>query len=76
MTDINYEGRITTLEVISRGHADDIKELKDTSKALSDVMAEIKKSIDQIKWIAVGAFLVLFSEAFGFEQVIKNFIKF
>ena len=65
------ENRVLRLELTVDGHAEDLKELRDTSKQLSSALQGIEKSLQQIKWLAVGAALVLYAKELGVPAVLK-----
>lgn len=65
------EHRVIRLELKVDDHADELKELRSTSKALSSALSGIEKTLQQIKWLAVGAALVLFGKELGVEKVLK-----
>lgn len=65
------ESRVLKLELTVDSHADDLKELKDTSKSLSTALQGIEKNLAQIKYIAIGGALVIFGKELGIEKVLK-----
>lgn len=65
------EHRIIRLELKVDDHDEELKELRSTSKALSLALNGIEKTLQQIKWLAVGAALVLLGKELGIEKVLK-----
>lgn len=65
------ETRVVRLEVLSDNHAEDIKELRDTTIDLKSTMHSIEKNLAQIKYIAVGAFIVIVAQTIGLDKAIK-----
>ena len=63
--------RITKLEWHVEGHDEDIKALTTTSDELKKTLLDITMTLKQIKWIALGAGLVLFADQFGVTSAIK-----
>lgn len=64
------EHRFIRLELKVDDHEEELKELRDTSKALSASLHGIEKTLHQIKWLAVGAALVLLGKVLGIEKVL------
>lgn len=65
------EHRVIRLELKVDDHDEELKELRSTSKALSSALSGIEKTLQQIKWLAMGAALVLFGKELGVEKVLK-----
>ena len=65
------EHRVIRLELKVDDHDEELVELRASSKALSAAMHGIEKTLHQIKWIAVGAALVLFLKELGIAEGIK-----
>jgi hypothetical protein len=65
------ENRVVRLEVLSDNHAEDIKELRDTTIDLKGTMHSIEKNLSQIKYIAVGALIVIVAQTVGLDKAIK-----
>lgn len=64
------EHRVIRLEHKVDDHDEELKELRSTSKALSSALNGIEKTLQQIKWIAMGGALVMFGEELGVENVL------
>lgn len=65
------EHRVIRLELKVDDHAEELKELRSTSKALSLALNGIEKTLQQIKWLAMGGALVMFGKELGVEKVLK-----
>ena len=70
MTD-QLETRVVRLEVNQANHAEDIKELRDTTADLASTMHSIEKNLSQIKYIATGALAVVVTQSLGLDRAIK-----
>lgn len=66
------EDRVLRLEFTVDGHGEDLKELRSTSKHLSEALQGIQASLQQIKWVATGAALVLFTKELGVPALLKT----
>jgi len=69
MSDI--ENRVVKLEVISENHAEDIKELRETSADLKTTLHAIEKNLNQIKYVAIGALAIIAAQTVGLDKAIK-----
>jgi len=65
------ETRVVRLEVTQVNHAEDIKELRDTTADLASTMHSIEKNLSQIKYIATGALAVVVTQSLGLDRAIK-----
>ena len=65
------ETRVVRLEVTQQNHAEDIKELRETTIDLSTTMHSIEKNLAQIKYLAVGALVVIVAQTLGLDKAIK-----
>jgi len=63
--------RISRIEWRLDEHDEELKELKDTSKDLRTSLEEIRKTLFQIKWIAIGGGLVFIADNIGIMQAFK-----
>ena len=70
MTD-QLETRVVRLEVTQQNHAEDIKELRETTLDLSTTIHSIEKNLSQIKYIAIGALAVVVAQSIGLDKAIK-----
>ena len=66
----SLEHKTIWLEHQTENHAEDLKELRDTAKYLRDSLTGIDRTLQQIKWLAVGAAMVLFAKELGVEKVL------
>lgn len=66
----HIEHRVIRLELKVDVHAEELKELRSTSKALSSSMHGIEKTLQQIKWLAVGGALVMLGKDLDVEKVL------
>lgn len=64
------EHRVIRLELKVDDHAEELKELRTTSKALSSALNGIEKTLQQIKWLAMGGAIVMFGKELGVEKVL------
>ena len=65
------ETRVVRLEVNQANHAEDIKELRETTLDLSTTMHSIEKNLSQIKYIAIGALAVVVAQSIGLDKAIR-----
>ena len=65
------ETRVVRLEVTQQNHAEDIKELRDTTVDLKQTMHSIEKNLSQIKYIAIGALAVVVAQSIGLDKAIR-----
>ena len=65
------EHRVIRLELKVDDHQEELRELRATSKALSSALNGIEKTLQQIKWLAVGGAIVMFGKELGIEKVLK-----
>jgi uncharacterized coiled-coil protein SlyX len=65
------ETRVVRLEVQTDNHAEDIKELRETTVDLSHTMHSIEKNLAQIKYIAIGALAVVVAQSIGLDKAIR-----
>lgn len=68
---LDLENRVTKLEVITDNHADDIKELRETSTTMKISLQSIQKTLDQIKYVAIGALAVVVAQSVGLDKAIR-----
>jgi len=65
------ETRVVRLEVYSKNHAEDIKELRETTIDLKGTMHSIEKNLSQIKYIAIGALVVIVAQTIGLDKALR-----
>jgi hypothetical protein len=65
------EHRIIKLELKVEDHAEELRKLQDISTKLSNSLTGIENTLNQIKYLAIGAVLVVLSQAIGITNVIK-----
>ena len=65
------ETRVVRLEITQQNHAEDIKELRETTIDLSTTMHSIEKNLSQIKYIAIGALAVVVAQSIGLDKAIR-----
>tara|TARA_E500000318_G_scaffold100205_1_gene102783 strand:+ start:67 stop:297 length:231 start_codon:yes stop_codon:yes gene_type:complete len=63
--------RLTKCEWRLDEHDDELKALRSSSKELKVSLEDIRRTLFQIKWIAIGAGLVFIAENVGIAQAIK-----
>lgn len=68
---MELEHRVIKLELQTENHAEELKELRTTSKALSSSLSGIEKALQQIKWLAMGGASVVFARELGAEKLFK-----
>lgn len=66
--------RLLKLEIIVAGHAEDLRELSNTSKMLKSSLDAIEKTLQQIKYLAIGGAAVLIANEVGITQAIKKIL--
>lgn len=67
----NYKESVTKLEWRVDGHDSEINLLKQSSSELKATLETIIMTLKQIKWIAVGAGAIFFSEQIGLMGALK-----
>jgi hypothetical protein len=65
------EHRVIKLEFVTDTHEQELRELRDTSKVLSETLAGIQDNLKQIKWMATGAAMVFIANEMGLIKVMK-----
>lgn len=65
------ETRVVRLEVNQVNHAEDIKELRETTVDLKQTMHSIEKNLSQIKYLAIGALAVVLAQTVGLDKALK-----
>lgn len=65
------EHRVIKLELKVEDHAEELKKLQDISADLRNSLTGIENTLNQIKYLAIGAVLVVLSQAIGITNVIK-----
>lgn len=69
------ENRVVRLEVNQENHAEDIKELRKGHLDMSSKMGNIEKSLNQIKYLAMGALAVVVAQTMGLDQAVRLLIR-
>jgi hypothetical protein len=65
------ETRVVRLEVYSKNHAEDIRELRESHLDMKKAMTSIEKNLSQIKYIAIGALAVVVAQSIGLDKAIR-----
>ena len=65
------EHRVIKLELKVEDHATELKKLQDISIDLRSSLSGIEKTLNQIKYLAMGAVLVILSQSVGITNVLK-----
>jgi hypothetical protein len=65
------EHRVIKLELKVEDHAEELKKLQDISNELRNSLTGIENTLNQIKYLAAGAVIVVLSQAIGITNVIK-----
>lgn len=65
------EHRVIKLELKVEDHATELKKLQDISTDLRTSLSGIEKTLNQIKYLAIGAVLVILSQSIGVTNVLK-----
>ena len=65
------EHRVIKLELKVEDHADELKKLQDISTDLRNSLTGIEKTLNQIKYLAMGAVLVVLTQSMGITNVLK-----
>lgn len=68
------EHRVIKLELKVEDHADELKKLQDISADLRSSLSGIEKTLNQIKYLAMGAVLVVLTQAMGITNVLKMIV--
>jgi len=65
------EHRVIKLELKVEDHADELKKLQDISTDLRNSLTGIEKTLNQIKYLAMGAVFVVLAQSMGITNVLK-----
>lgn len=65
------EHRVIKLELKVEDHAEELKKLQDISIDLRSSLSGIEKTLNQIKYLAMGAVLVILTQSMGLTNVLK-----
>jgi uncharacterized coiled-coil protein SlyX len=68
------EHRIIKLELKVEDHAEELKKLQDISTDLRNSLTGIEKTLNQIKYLAMGAVFVVLAQSMGITNVLKIFV--
>jgi uncharacterized coiled-coil protein SlyX len=68
------EHRVIKLELKVEDHAEELKKLQDISTDLRNSLSGIEKTLNQIKYLAIGAVLVVLTQSMGITNVLKLII--
>jgi len=68
------EHRVIKLELRVEDHAEELKKLQDISTDLRNSLTGIEKTLNQIKYLATGAVVVILAQSMGITSVLKMFI--
>jgi hypothetical protein len=68
------EHRVIKLELKVDDHATELKKLQDISTDLRNSLSGIEKTLNQIKYLATGAVLVVLAQSMGITNVLKMLI--
>ena len=71
----DLENRVVKLEVTQENHSEDIKELREGHLDMKATMHGIEKSLNQIKYMAMGALAVVVAQTIGLDQALKIFFR-
>lgn len=69
------ENRVVRLEVTQQNHSEDIKELRSSHLDMSTKMGNIDKSLNQIKYLAMGALAVVVAQTMGIDQAVRLLLR-
>jgi len=65
------EHRVIKLELKVEDHGTELKKLQDISLDLRSSLSGIEKTLNQIKYLAMGAVLVILAQSMGITNVLK-----
>lgn len=68
------EHRVIKLELKVDDHATELKKLQDISTDLRNSLSGIEKTLNQIKYLATGAVLVVLAQSMGITNVLKMLV--
>lgn len=68
------EHRVIKLELRVEDHAEELKKLQDISTDLRNSLTGIEKTLNQIKYLAMGAVIVILAQSMGITSVLKMFV--
>jgi uncharacterized coiled-coil protein SlyX len=65
------EHRVIKLELRVDDHASELEQLRKTSDNLATTLASIEKTLTQIKYLAMGAAMVVVAQVMGIDKLLK-----
>jgi hypothetical protein len=65
------EHRVIKLELRVEDHAEELKKLQDISTDLRNSLTGIENTLNQIKYLAMGAVFVVLAQSMGITNVLK-----
>jgi uncharacterized coiled-coil protein SlyX len=68
------EHRVIKLELKVEDHAEELKKLQDISTDLRNSLTGIEKTLNQIKYLAMGAVIVVLTQSMGITNVLKMIV--
>ena len=68
------EHRVIKLELKVEDHADELRKLQDISTDLRNSLTGIENTLNQIKYLAMGAVVVVLAQSMGITNVLKMFV--
>ena len=68
------EHRVIKLELKVEDHSTELKKLQDISVDLRSSLSGIEKTLNQIKYLAMGAVLVILTQSMGITNVLKMIV--
>ncbi len=70
----HLESRVVKLETVVDVHAKELTQLRETSESLTTSIKSIEKTLQAIKNLAIGGFLVLIAQETGLMALLKTII--
>lgn len=70
----NIESRVVKLETVVDVHAQELRELRSASEALTNSLSSIQHNLQQIKYVSLGGLFGLFSQEMGLLNLLKNLL--
>lgn len=70
----SLESRVLKIELTTDLHTKEIETIRNEAKVLESSLKAIEKSLQQIKWLAVGSVCGLLAQSLGLDKILRLFI--
>lgn len=70
----SLESRVLKIELTTDLHTKEIETIRNEAKVLESSLKAIEKSLQQIKWLAVGSVCGLLAQSLGLDKILRLFL--